>query len=206
MPHQRHPGWQGRRSHRPDPLPLAGSCIVVDPKGENATITAQRRGNGSPYARGIGQTVRILDPFGEVQLDPALRARFNPLDVIDPAGELAIDDAGRIASAIIVRENQNDPFFEEAARNLLKGLILYVLSAASFEGIRNLVTVRRLATQGDWLRIALLRNAGEENLPSAFTLLWKACSAAPSSTALSPASASRCCPWRSGRVPACWRR
>jgi hypothetical protein len=44
--------------------------------------------------------VRILEPFGEVQLDPALRARFNPLDVIDPAGDLAIDDAGRIAAAI----------------------------------------------------------------------------------------------------------
>ncbi len=150
-----------------------GSCIVIDPKGENATVTARRRGKGSDYARGLGQDVRILDPFGEVQLDASLRASFNPLDVIDPAGDFAVDDAGRIAAAIIVRENKNDPFFEDAARNLLKGLILHVLAAPGFAGMRNLVTVRRLLTQGDWLRVALLRRAGEENIPSAFIMLWK---------------------------------
>jgi type IV secretory pathway TraG/TraD family ATPase VirD4 len=150
-----------------------GSALIIDPKGENATVTARRRGHGSEYARGLGQEVRILDPFGEVQLDPALKARFNPLDVIDPLGDYAIDDAGRIAASIIVRENHNDPFFEEAARNLLKGLILHVLSSSIFEGIRNLVTVRRLATQGDWLRVALLREAGETSIPSGFTMLWK---------------------------------
>jgi hypothetical protein len=74
----------------------------------------------------------------------------------------------------IVRENKNDPFFEDAARNLLKGLILHVLTAPGFDDIRNLITVRRLLTQGDWLRIALLREAGEENLPSGFVMLWKA--------------------------------
>jgi len=150
-----------------------GSAVIIDPKGENATITARRRGKGSPYARGLGQEVRILDPFGEVQLEPELKARFNPLDVIDPKGDFAIDDAGRIAASIIVRENQNDPFFEEAARNLLKGLILHVLSSKAFEGRRNLITVRRLATQGDWLRVALLREAGEKDIPSAFVMLWK---------------------------------
>jgi type IV secretory pathway TraG/TraD family ATPase VirD4 len=151
-----------------------GSCIVIDPKGENATVTARRRGNGSNYAHGMGQEVRILDPFGEVQLASSLRASFNPLDVIDPKSDFAVDDAGRIAAAIIVRENKNDPFFEDAARNLLKGLILHVLTATGFDDIRNLITVRRLLTQGDWLRIALLREAGEENLPSGFVMLWKA--------------------------------
>ncbi len=32
--------------------------------------------------------------------DAALRASFNPLDVIDPEGDFAVDDAGRIAAAI----------------------------------------------------------------------------------------------------------
>ena len=77
-----------------------------------------------------------------------------------PKSDFAVDDAGRIAAAIIVRENKNDPFFEEAARNLLKGLILHVLTAPAFDGMRNLITVRRLLTQGDWLRIALLRQRG----------------------------------------------
>jgi type IV secretory pathway TraG/TraD family ATPase VirD4 len=67
-----------------------GSCIVIDPKGENATVTARRRGRGSDYTHGMGQEVRILDPFGEVPLPDSLKARFNPLDVIDPDGDLAV--------------------------------------------------------------------------------------------------------------------
>ena len=34
-----------------------GSCVVIDPKGENATVTAERRGSGSIYAYGMGQRV-----------------------------------------------------------------------------------------------------------------------------------------------------
>ena len=105
-----------------------GSCIVVDPKGENAAVTARRRGNGSEYAHGIGQKVCILDPFGEVNLPPELKARYNPLDAIDPESDYAIDDAARVAAALLV-QSQNDPYWELAARNLLKGLILHVLSA-----------------------------------------------------------------------------
>ena len=149
-----------------------GSCVVVDPKGENATVTARRRGNGSEYARGLEQKVCILDPYNEVGLEPSLKARYNPLDIIDIEGDLAVADAGRIAASIVVRENKNDPYWEEAARNLVKGLILHVLTARSFEGMRNLVTVRRLLTQGDWLAVQLLREAGEKEIPSAFGMLW----------------------------------
>ena len=149
-----------------------GSCVVVDPKGENATVTARRRGNGSEYARGLEQKVCILDPYNEVGLEPSLKARYNPLDIIDIEGDLAVADAGRIAAAIVVRENKNDPYWEEAARNLVKGLILHVLTARAFEGMRNLVTVRRLLTQGDWLAVQLLREAGEKEIPSAFGMLW----------------------------------
>jgi type IV secretory pathway TraG/TraD family ATPase VirD4 len=149
-----------------------GSTIVVDPKGENATVTARRRGGGSDYAHGMGQKVCILDPFGEVQLEPALKARFNPLDAIDPNGDTAIDDAARIAAAIVVVESKTDPYWEQAARNLIKGVILHVLSGHLFEGRRNVVTVRR--TQGDWLTLEQLRAAGDnaEEMPSAFEVLW----------------------------------
>jgi type IV secretory pathway TraG/TraD family ATPase VirD4 len=87
-----------------------GSCIVVDPKGENATVTSRRRGGGSEYAHALGQKVCILDPFGEVQLPGSLKARYNPLDAIDPDSDLAIDDAGRVAAALVVIENRNDPY------------------------------------------------------------------------------------------------
>ena len=56
---------------------------------------------------------------------------------------------------------------------MIKGFILHVLSEPYFEGVRNLVTVRRLLTQGDWLLADQLREAGEEKIPSAFGLLWE---------------------------------
>jgi type IV secretory pathway TraG/TraD family ATPase VirD4 len=87
-----------------------GSCIVVDPKGENATVTARRRGDGSEYAIGLGQKVCVLDPYGEVQLPASLKARYNPLDAIDPESDFAVDDAARIAAALIVVESRTDPY------------------------------------------------------------------------------------------------
>ena len=150
-----------------------GSCIVIDPKGENATVTARRRGGGSDYTEGMGQEVRILDPFDEVPLASSLKARFNPLDVIDPDSDLAVDDAGRIAAAIIVRESKNDPFWEDAARGLVKGLILHTLTFPSFKDIRNLVTVRKLLMEGDWLGIEAARAMGVEKLPTPFAMLWQ---------------------------------
>jgi type IV secretory pathway TraG/TraD family ATPase VirD4 len=151
-----------------------GSCVVIDPKGENATITAERRGDGSIYAHGMGQKVYNLDPFEEATLDPSLRARFNPLDAIDPKSHWAIDDAARIAASLVPRENQNDPFWEDSARDLIKGLILHVLTDPRFDGRRNLVSVRRLLRQGDWIRAEILRKAGDKDIPSAFVMLWKA--------------------------------
>src|SRR6202795_2611119 len=71
-----------------------GSICVVDPKGENATVTAARRGRGSEHCAGLGQTVRVLDPFKAAQVDDSLRGRFNPLDALDPNNEEAIDEAG----------------------------------------------------------------------------------------------------------------
>ena len=96
----------------------AGSSIVVDPKGENATVTARRRGRGSEYTHGLGQKVCILDPFGEVPLAASLKARYNPLDAIDPKSDLAVDDAGRVAAALVVVQSQRDPYWEEAAQSL----------------------------------------------------------------------------------------
>ncbi len=149
-----------------------GSAVVIDPKGENAAVTARRRGAGSAYAYGLEQTVRILDPFGEVQLDASLKARYNPLDAIDPASDFAVDDAGRIAAALVVIENRHDPFWEQAARNLIKALILHVLTARNFDGRRNLVSVWRLLRQGDWITVERARKANQEKIPSGFTLLW----------------------------------
>ena len=77
-----------------------GSALVVDPKGENARITARRRGKG---AHGLGQDVYVLDPFG-VSGVPC--SSFNPLGEIDTESADLIEDAGMFADALITHPDQ----------------------------------------------------------------------------------------------------
>src|ERR1035441_4535193 len=155
-------------------LPCPGSVCVVDPKGKNATITATRRGAGSQHATGMNQKVMVLDPFQSAQVDDSLRARFNPLDSLNPPNEVNIEEAGRIADALVVIHEgaTTDPFWDESARAMVKGLLLHILTAPRYEGRRNLNTLRKLVTRGDWESIDELRQAGETNLPPAHGLLW----------------------------------
>jgi len=151
-----------------------GSLCVVDPKGENATVTAARRGPGSQHSKGLGQSVRVLDPFRVAQVDDGLRGSFNPLDTLDPENEETIDEAGRIADALVVihEGGTSDPFWDESARSLIKALLLHVLTAPQYEGRRNLITLRKLVTRGDWESVEALRQAGETDIPPAHGLLW----------------------------------
>ena len=61
--------------------------IVIDPKGENAAVTAERR-------RQMGQQVHVIDPFGSSGEEPA---RFNPLELVNPRYADCTDDAAMIA-------------------------------------------------------------------------------------------------------------
>ena len=48
----------------PNLILYEGSAFVIDPKGENAAITAGRRGKGTrKKGAGLGQDVYVLDPF-----------------------------------------------------------------------------------------------------------------------------------------------
>src|ERR1019366_3486400 len=150
-----------------------GSVVVIDPKGENATITARRRGSGTGLAPGLVQAVHILDPFKAAQVDESLRSRFNPLDALDPDHEETIDEAGRIAAALVVINPESaDPFWDESARDMVKALILHILTAEEYDGQRNLITLRKLILAGDREAAEALRQSGEENIPSARELLW----------------------------------
>ena len=108
------------------------------------------------------------------QVDDSLRGRFNPLDALDPASDETIDEAGRIADAGVVIHESNDPFWDESARSMVKGLLLHVLTAPEYDGRRNLVTVRKLIQRGDWEAVEALRDAGETDIPPAHGLLWTA--------------------------------
>ena len=126
-----------------------GSAVVIDPKGENATLTAARRGQGSAYCEGMGQTVYVLDPFKQVPNHAG--ATYNPLSVFDPdtpeGRELAIDDAALIADALVTPGGERDSHWDESARSVLEALILHVVSTEAPE-TRTLTRVRELLMRG----------------------------------------------------------
>ena len=86
----------------PNLLFYEGSALVIDPKGENAAITAGRRGKGTKTAAGLGQDVYVLDPFG-VSGPRTRRApvSFNPMAELDLDDDDVIEDAGMFAEALI---------------------------------------------------------------------------------------------------------
>jgi len=163
----------------PNLLTWPGSVLVIDPKGENAMVTARRRGQGSAYARGMGQTVHILDPYGEVAVPgeefAGYRRRFNPLDIIRPDEPESVVIAGRIADSLVQTERASEPHWEESARTLIRDLCLHVASASDYSEERNLIGVRKLLRGGDRKREELARLLEEEGaVTSGFELLFDA--------------------------------
>lgn len=98
-----------------------GSTVVIDPKGENAAITAHHRERIRE-----GHKVVALDPYNEADLPSELLGQFNPLDMIDIESDDAIDIAGMIADALIIKANTKDMHWDDSARDLITGLILHV--------------------------------------------------------------------------------
>ncbi len=91
------------------------SALVVDPKGENARITARRR-------RAFGK-VFVLDPFGVAGQPPAA---FNPLDALSRDSLDFAEDAATLADALVIDGGEKDSHWNDEAKALLSGLIMYV--------------------------------------------------------------------------------
>jgi type IV secretory pathway TraG/TraD family ATPase VirD4 len=106
-------GGKGRDLIVPNLKIYEGGAFILDPKGENAQKTAKNRATfGDVFA---------LDPFGVSGL-PSIS--FNPLSKL--RGNSMIADAQMLADALIIG---TDPFFSNAARQLLGGIILHVVTA-----------------------------------------------------------------------------
>jgi type IV secretion system protein VirD4 len=120
----------------PNLLTYPGSVLVVDPKGENARITARQRAK-------LGKTY-ILDPFGTTGLSTA---SYNPLSRITSDNPDASDDAAALADALVVRATDGDNHWDDEAAALLEGMILFVALHESPDR-RHLGTLRELITEG----------------------------------------------------------
>jgi len=152
---------KGRSVIIPELLTYAGSMIVIDPKGENAAITARYR------AKTLGQKVYIIDPF---QVTPAhcetYRRQFNPLAMIKADNESVIEDAGLVSDALVVSTDTKDAHWDESSKAFIEGVILYVAWSDRFKDEeRNLLTVADLISCKRHGLKVLLSNMAEEGGP-----------------------------------------
>lgn len=118
----------------PNLLSYQGSALVIDPKGENAMITAKAR-------QKMGQDVYCFDPW---HISGLGAARFNPLDWLDLGDVDATENAMLLADALVQKSSHGDAFWREEAKALLQGLILLVAFDEAYSGQRHLGTVRDL--------------------------------------------------------------
>ena len=127
----------------PNLLDYPGSVVCIDPKGENARITARHRARFG--------AVHVLDPFGVTGI---ASAAFNPLDRIDPAGLDLADDCMTLADALVYDApgEAGEAHWNEEAKALISGLILSIVTSEP-------APTRTLATLRDRLTLA----------PAAFT-------------------------------------
>ncbi|MEM7504486.1 MAG: type IV secretory system conjugative DNA transfer family protein, partial [Pseudomonadota bacterium] len=101
----------------PNLLLYPGSAVVIDPKGELASETAEHR------AQALGQKVIVLDPAGVADVPPELRGTFNPLSELDPSSIDVISAAQSIAAGIVVpNPGAKEPFWDQTALNFLQAV------------------------------------------------------------------------------------
>ena len=99
-----------------------GSMFILDPKGENAAITAR--------ARSAFNHVRIINPWGiHAALFHTLGFQadtYNPLDILDKDDPNATSIAQALAGAICPVEGGKDDFWKGSAGDLLAAVFLFL--------------------------------------------------------------------------------
>lgn len=122
----------------PNLLSHKGSVVVIDPKGENALITAKARME-------MGQEVYLYDPWNiaahKLGMQPA---RYNSMDWLKLADIDSPENAMILADALVMDEVKGEAFWREEAKALIQGVMLHVAFDAAYTGRGNLGTVRDL--------------------------------------------------------------
>lgn len=104
-------------------LQVPHSVVVIDPKGQNAAVTARRR-------RAMGQDVFVLNPFGLHTGGPwhLPRHRYNPLAAFDIGNPNIVADIAALSQALILTQGR-EPYFDDTARDLVTALMLHLIAS-----------------------------------------------------------------------------
>jgi type IV secretion system protein VirD4 len=124
-------------------LQYDASIFCIDPKGENALVTAKYR------KEVMGHDVVVINPFG-VYLERfeelgIKQVGFNPLASLNPDAKDFVTQVDAICHLLIEPEG-NDPFWSNAARELVSCFIMYICKTKPPSEC-NLIEVRRLLMQ-----------------------------------------------------------
>lgn len=118
-----------------------GSAVVVDPKGENATLTAEDRA-------AMGQLVGIVDPYHIVTGSAArFRVSINPLSALDPKSRSYRKDVEAFADGTIMRHDPKHETWVKAARTMIGGGIDLMQSEDGPPEDKTLPALRRMFLQ-----------------------------------------------------------
>ena len=133
---------KGTRVIVPTLLRYGGSMLVIDPKGENAAITARTRRDQ------LGQTVHIVNPWGEMKTRYEslgfTSASFNPLDALDRTDPNAVAFAQSLAAIICPPATGKDQYWQGSAANVLAGVFLWLAETANEQ--KTLARARQIVT------------------------------------------------------------
>ncbi|MCI5045054.1 MAG: type IV secretory system conjugative DNA transfer family protein [Aquisalinus sp.] len=133
---------KGACSIIPNLLRSNSPMIVVDPKGENARQTVLHR-------QRKGQAIHVVDPWAISTapdryadgIDPMHLSCFNPLEALDPESPDLASDAMMLATALVLSTSK-EAFWDEEAKALIYGFILYVVTDEREKDQRHLGRVR----------------------------------------------------------------
>ena len=113
-------------------------AFVLDFKGENYAVTARAR-------RELGHHVVLLDPFG---ITGASSHALNWLDTLDPDSPDVVSRAAGLADMLIAVEGtEADSHWTDTARELLRGLLVYVATLPADR--RTMAELRRIVTASE---------------------------------------------------------
>lgn len=126
----------------PNLLNYRGPVVVLDVKGECYEHTAEWR------EKNVGPVYRFAPE------DPASSARFNPLDFVRADPNFLVRDARDLASLMMPSGNTNDPYWRDAAKDVISAKIAYLVA----RGDANATTMSDLIdlltpTAEDWKAI-----------------------------------------------------
>ena len=140
----------------PNLLHWQGGIFCIDPKGENANITAMRRGTeetakgtGTSVRRFLGQMVAVLDPMGIVKgAAKTYRVNYDPLSDIAIGTGDEISQIQSIGEAIVIDEEGSESHWTDSARMILNGIIEAVLHTEKDTRKHTLGFVREVYQRG----------------------------------------------------------